>query len=110
MREYTDTHEWVDMQGNTATIGITDRAVKEIGEIVFIELPKIGAQLTKGAVFVVLESTKAAIDICAPISGEVVEVNTALKSDITKLNTTPETDGWMVRVKSCANFPTENCT
>lgn len=76
MLKYTDEHEWLRLEGDVATVGITDHAAGQLGDLVFIELPKVGAALTKGAAAVV-ESVKAASDVYAPVDGEVIEVNEA---------------------------------
>lgn len=99
MRWFTDTHEWVEIHSNEAVIGITEHAVKEIGQIVFILLPKLGAQIALGQEVCVLESTKAAIDIYCPISGKVLAVNDELVSNAAKINTHPEKEGWLFRLQ-----------
>lgn len=98
MREYTKTHEWIDTDNAVATVGLTVAAVKEIGEVVYVELPKVGKSVTKGQEACVIESTKAAVDIASPVSGTIAAVNEALVSNINLLNTSPETDGWLFRV------------
>lgn len=99
MRTYTKSHEWIEVEGNIATIGITQKAVQEIGEIVHIELPKLGKQVQAGQEAVVLESTKAAVDICSPVSGTIVKVNSDLQGDIHKLNRSPENEGWLFQLR-----------
>ena len=96
---YTDSHEWVSLNGKIATIGVSDHAQKELGEIVFIELPKVGALLEKGKEACVLESTKAAADIYAPLTGKVVEVNVSLKDSPSILNHSAESDGWIYKLE-----------
>lgn len=96
---YTASHEWVDVKGEIATIGITDHAQKELGDIVYVELPSLGHQVEAGQEVVVVESTKAAIDLYSPLSGEIVEINTALREYPEKVNTAPESEGWLVRLK-----------
>jgi len=98
MIKYSPTHEWIKIEGNQGTVGITEYARKELGEIVFVELPPLGLKLSLGEDVVVLESTKAAADIYAPISGEITEVNTVLKSDLSSLNTDPEGQGWLFKM------------
>lgn len=93
------THEWVKTVENNAYIGISSFAVKELGEIVYLELPKLGSYLKKDTEMAVIESTKAATDIYAPISGEVVEINEKLLSNLQLLNTDPENAGWLIKVK-----------
>lgn len=92
-------NEWSEVQGDVATIGITTAAAKEIGEIVFVELPKVGSKVTAGQEVVVLESTKAAVDIYCPLSGEIVAVNESLRTNVQELNEAPEGDGWLFRLK-----------
>jgi glycine cleavage system H protein len=106
MRRYTETHEWVQIQGELATIGLTQHGIKEIGEIVYIEFPHVGKTIERGQDACVVESTKAAIDIVAPISGEIVAIHSQLKGQIEKLNTSPENEGWLfqVRVKDKKEF------
>lgn len=97
--KFTEDHEWVSVDGDVATFGITDHAQEQLGELVFIELPEVGAQLTKGGDAAVVESVKAASDVYAPVSGEVVEVNGALEAEPTKVNEEPESAGWLVKIK-----------
>lgn len=99
MKKYSDTHEWVDVEGENALIGISRFAAKELGDIVFVELPAVGKELNTGDVACVLESTKAAADVYAPISGTVIQVNESLKSAPDKLSTSPEEEGWLYRIK-----------
>lgn len=99
MKLYTETHEWINIQDNIATIGITDFAQAELGDIVYIELPKLNAQISKGAEVVVLESTKAAVDVYTPLSGSIVEVNAALKEKPETINKDPEKGGWLYKLK-----------
>ncbi len=97
--KYTDDHEWVSLEGDVATFGITDHAQEQLGELVFIELPEVGSQLTRGGEAAVVESVKAASDVYAPVSGEVVEVNSVLDAEPTKVNEEPQGSGWLIRVK-----------
>lgn len=97
--KFTDTHEWVSIEGNIGTVGITIYAVKELGEIVYVELPKLDYQVKAGDETVVLESTKAAADIYSPISGKIIAVNEKVKEDLSLLNKDPEGKGWLYRVK-----------
>lgn len=97
---YTRDHEWVRVEGDVATIGITEFAQEELGEVVFVDLPEPGKNLTKGSACCVVESTKAASDVYAPISGTVKESNSALESEPSLVNSASYTDGWMVRVES----------
>jgi glycine cleavage system H protein len=102
---YSREHEWVRLDGEQATIGITSFAANELGDIVFVETPEAGATLSQFASFGVVESVKAVSDLYAPISGEVIEVNEALRDKPELLNTAPFEDGWIARVKM--SDPTE---
>lgn len=95
---YSREHEWVRADGSSATIGITSFAADELGDIVFVELPEVGARLTQFATFGVVESVKAVSDLYAPVSGEVVEVNDALRDSPELLNSDPFGEGWIARV------------
>ena len=97
-RYFTDEHEWIDVEGDTATVGITDYAQEQLGDIVFVELPSVGTMLDKGGDAAVVESVKAASDVYAPISGEVTEGNAALEDDPALVNSSPEEDGWFFRM------------
>lgn len=96
-RYFTDEHEWIDVDGTAATVGITHYAQEQLGDIVFVELPAIGTQLTKGGDAAVVESVKAASDVYAPIDGDVTEANGALESDPALANTAPEGEGWFFK-------------
>jgi glycine cleavage system H protein len=96
---YSREHEWVRVDGQQATIGITSFAADELGDIVFVEAPEPGAQLKQFAAFGVVESVKAVSDLFAPISGEVIEVNQALGDNPELMNTAPFADGWIAKVK-----------
>lgn len=93
---YSSTHEWVRVEGDRATIGITGFAAHELGDVVYLELPPVGRSLRKGAPFGTIESVKAVSDLYAPLSGEVVEVNSALPDSPEKINASPYEDGWML--------------
>jgi glycine cleavage system H protein len=97
--KYTKEHEWVLLDGTTGTIGITDHAQHELGDIVYIDLPKIGAQVERGKSFGSVESVKAVSDIYSPVSGVVAEVNEALSSTPEKLNEDPHGAAWLIKVK-----------
>lgn len=97
-RYFTEDHEWIAVNGNTATVGITSYARAQLGDIVFVEVPVKGTRLTKGKEAAVVESVKAASDVFAPVSGEVLEGNNALEEDPSILNEAPETDGWFFRL------------
>lgn len=102
---YAKSHEYVHLEGDIATIGITDYAQKELGDVVFVELPQVGSQLEAADELGSIESVKAVSELFAPVSGEVVEVNEALADNPALVNTDPFGDGWMVRVK--VSDPTE---
>jgi glycine cleavage system H protein len=97
-RYFTEEHEWIEVDGDTATIGITDYAQSQLGDIVFVEVPAAGTELTKGKEAAVVESVKAASDIFAPVSGTVAEGNAALEDDPALVNTAPESDGWFFKL------------
>jgi glycine cleavage system H protein len=96
---YTKEHEWVLMQGDTATIGITFHAQHELGDIVYVDLPKIGAKVETGKSFGSVESVKAVSDVYAPIPGEVVEINETLASSPEKLNEDPHGAAWLIKLR-----------
>ena len=96
--KYTKEHEWVHIDGDRATIGITDHAQHELGDIVFVDLPKPGAKVTKDQTFGSVESVKAVSDIYAPISGEVIEANELLSKNPEKLNEDPHGEAWLIKV------------
>ncbi|HSU29955.1 MAG TPA: glycine cleavage system protein GcvH [Bryobacteraceae bacterium] len=97
--KYTKEHEWVHAEGDTGTVGITDHAQHELGDIVFVDLPKVGSQLTKGETLGSVESVKAVSDIYSPVSGEVTAVNELLATSPEKLNEDPHGAAWLVKVK-----------
>ncbi|MEO9468537.1 glycine cleavage system protein GcvH [Parasphingorhabdus sp.] len=97
-RYFTDEHEWIDVEGETATVGITDYAQEQLGDIVFVETPEIGAELAQGDDAAVVESVKAASDVYAPISGTVIEANDALEDEPALVNNSAEEDGWFFRL------------
>ena len=97
---FSKDHEWVALEGEIATVGITDHAQAALGDVVFVELPEVGAVLGQGDQAGVVESVKAASEIYAPIAGEVVEVNAALVEDPALANRAPEGDGWFFRLKA----------
>lgn len=97
--KYTESHEWLDLKGDEGVMGITSHAQKELGEIVSIELPKVGAKVEKGEPICVLESTKAAVDVYAPISGEIIEINPLLQESINLLNEDAENEGWLCKIR-----------
>ncbi len=95
---YSKEHEWVRVEGDTATVGITDYAQGQLGDVVFVELPAVGKALVQGKDAAVVESVKAASEVYAPISGSVTEVNDALEADPSLVNSAAETDGWFFRM------------
>jgi glycine cleavage system H protein len=97
--KYTREHEWVQIEGNQATVGITDYAQHELGEVVYVELPKVGDTVTKDEPFGVVESVKAASDIYAPLSGDVTEVNEELTETPELINDDPYGDAWLIRIE-----------
>ena len=97
-RYFTDEHEWIEIEDDVATVGITDYAQEQLGDIVFVELPEVGVTLDKGGDAAVVESVKAASDVYAPISGEVTEGNAALEEEPALVNSSPEEDGWFFRM------------
>lgn len=97
--KYTEDHEWLSLDGDIVTIGITDHAQEQLGDIVFVELPEVGTQVSKDDEVVVIESVKAASDIAAPIDGEIVEVNEAIVAEPSKVNEDAEGDAWFFKVK-----------
>ena len=99
MIKYTDEHEWIRIDGDVGTIGITDFAQNALGDVVFIELPEVGATFDKGGEPAVVESVKAASEIYAPVAGEVVATNTAIVDDPSMVNSSPTDDGWFFKLK-----------
>ncbi|HID73517.1 MAG TPA: glycine cleavage system protein GcvH [Thermoplasmata archaeon] len=97
--KFTESHEWVSVDGDEATIGITDHAQSEMNDIIYVELPATGTTLRKGDVFAVLESVKAAAEVNSPVSGEVIGVNPDLDGEPERINRDPFGDGWLVRVR-----------
>ena len=95
---FSKDHEWIRVEGGTATVGITDYAQAQLGDIVFAEVPRAGTSLEKGKEAAVVESVKAASDVYAPVSGEVIEGNAALGGDPSLVNTAPEAEGWFFKV------------
>lgn len=97
-RYYTEDHEWIEVDGDSATVGITDYAQSQLGDIVFAEVPVVGAVLKKGGDAAVVESVKAASDVYAPVSGTVTEGNGALEGDPALVNSDPEGEGWFFKL------------
>ena len=98
--QYTKSHEWVRIEGDTATIGITDHAQDELGDVVFVELPEEGATFDAGESFGTVESVKAVSDLYTPVGGEVVEVNSALEDAPENINEDPYGEGWIVKLRT----------
>jgi glycine cleavage system H protein len=96
---YTEEHEWLRLSGETGTVGITDHAQKQLGDVVFVELPKPGDKLESGEPFGNVESVKAVSELFSPVSGEVIEINEALNEAPENINTDPYGKGWMIRVR-----------
>ena len=98
-RFYSKSHEWIRVEGDTATIGITDHAQKELGDVVFVELPETGEIFDEGQEFGTIESVKAVSELFLPVAGEIVEVNKTLVDEPNAVNEDPHGDGWLVQVK-----------
>jgi glycine cleavage system H protein len=96
---YTEEHEWVRIEGDSATVGVTDFAQGQLGDIVFVEVPEAGRAVTKGGEAAVVESVKAASDVYAPVTGEVIEGNQALVDDPSLVNSDPEGEGWFFKIR-----------
>lgn len=105
---FAKTHEWAHMEGDIATVGISNHAQEEISDIVFVDLPKVGQQVTAGQNCCVIESVKSASEIYAPVSGEIVEVNEALNADPALVNREPHAGGWLFKIKMTAPAEYEN--
>ena len=97
--KFTNTHEWVYIDGSSATIGITEHAQKELGDVVFVELPEAGSEIRQFEEFGTIESTKAASQLYAPLSGKVTEVNTLLNENPALVNNEPYAGGWMIKIE-----------
>ena len=97
-RLYTQDHEWIDVAGDVATVGITDYAQGQLGDVVFVDLPDSGSAVTKGGEAAVVESVKAASDVYAPVSGTVTQSNPALADDPSLVNSAPEAGGWFFKL------------
>ena len=97
--KYTEDHEWVKVEGDTAIVGITKYAAEQLGDVVFVELPDVGASFEKGGDMAVVESVKAASDVYAPVGGEVLEVNDTLTDAPETVNEAPEVGGWFAKLK-----------
>jgi glycine cleavage system H protein len=104
-RRYTKTHEWLVVDGKTATVGITDFAQAQLGDVVFLELPKPGRKVAQGEAFGVIESVKAASDLYAPVNGTIAQVNDKLASNPELVNSDPYGDGWILKVELSGDLP-----
>ena len=98
-KKYTKEHEWIEINGDIATVGITNHAQESLGDIVFIDLPTVGKEVKSNDEICIIESVKAASDIYAPIDGEVIEINNNLNDDASIVNQDPEKDGWIFKMK-----------
>jgi glycine cleavage system H protein len=96
---YTKQHEWIDVKGDVGTVGITDFAQVQVGDVVFVELPKVGAKFTAGQAFATIESVKAVFEIFAPVSGEIAEVNPGLEKEPEKVNADPHGAAWFAKIR-----------
>jgi glycine cleavage system H protein len=106
-RRYTKTHEWLTVDGKTATVGITDFAQAQLGDVVFLDLPKPGRKVSRGEAFGVIESVKAASDLNAPVTGTVSAVNDKLSSNPELVNSDPYGDGWIMKVELSGDAPAD---
>lgn len=97
--KFLSTHEWVEVNGDVATIGVSDHAQELLGDLVFVELPEVGSSVSAGDSIAVIESVKAASDTYAPVSGEIIEVNEELEDSPERINDDPYGDGWMYRIQ-----------
>jgi glycine cleavage system H protein len=97
--KYTKEHEWVKVEGDKATMGVTDYAQKELGDVVFVELPEVGGKVEQMKSFGTIEAVKAVSDIFSPVSGEIVEVNAKLSSQSNLINSDPYGEGWIIKIK-----------
>lgn len=97
--KFTEDHEWISVDGDQATVGITTYAAEQLGDVVFVELPEIGKTVAKGDEFAVVESVKAASEVYAPVSGEITDTNAVLNDAPETVNASAEGDGWFVRIK-----------
>ena len=104
-RSYLDSHEWAKLDGDLVTIGITDFAVEQLGELVYLDLPDVGRSLDAGEALGEVESVKAVSDINSPVAGEVVEANTGLPDDLESLQNDPMGAGWLIKVKPSSGDP-----
>ncbi|XP_062094953.1 glycine cleavage system H protein 2, mitochondrial [Humulus lupulus] len=106
--KYADSHEWVKVDGNSATVGITDHAQDHLGDVVYVELPEVGASVTQGESFGAVESVKASSDIYSPVSGKVTEVNEELSTSPGLVNGSPYENGWIMKVEISESSEVKN--
>ncbi len=106
-RRYTKTHEWVTVDGKHATVGITDFAQSQLGDVVFLELPKVGRKLVERETFGVIESVKAASDLFTPVAGRISEVNEKLATKPELINSDPYGEGWILKVELAGDLPSD---
>ena len=97
--KFTDDHEWISVEGDIATVGITEHAQEQLGDVVFVDLPSVGTAVSKGGDAAVVESVKAASDVYAPLDGEIVEVNSALEDEPGLVNSDAQGKGWFMKIK-----------
>ena len=105
--KYTKDHEWIDLTGDNGRVGITDYAQQQLGDVVYVELPDAGAKLKQGQSFGTIESVKAVSELYAPVTGEIVEVNEALRADPSLANSDPQASGWFFKIKVGAPAETD---
>lgn len=105
---YSEDHEWINVEGNSGTVGITDYAQNALGDIVFVEVPEVGADFEKGDEVAVVESVKAASEIYSPVSGEITAVNEELEDNAALVNTSPNGDGWFFKIAISDNSELES--
>lgn len=103
MKYYTEEHEWIELKGDTATVGISEHAAEELGDITFVELPEVGTDFSQGDVLLVIESVKAAADVYAPADGTVSKVNTQLEDRPELINDGPEKEGWLCKLSGVSS-------
>ena len=99
MKRFTEEHEWVEIRDETAVIGISSHAAQELGDMTFVELPEIDAEFAQGDILCVVESVKAASDVYCPLTGTIIDVNSALEENPEKINLSPEEEGWICKMK-----------
>lgn len=97
--KYTDTHEWLRVEDDVATVGITDHAQSELADVVYVDLPEVGSEVKKGEPAAVLESVKAAEEVLSPVSGRIIEVNDSLRDEPEKVNSDPYGEGWLFKIR-----------